>query len=153
MGHAFPAMRVTTFSPAAFKKARAGAGLSQSALAREIGRTRTLIAHWEGGRRAPSWMELGEVAEVLGVSAEALYERAAPDPSGGLRELRRARSLTQREVASWIGLSTARYWAYEQGNAPVSARAEGKLADVFDCTVEAIREASQVSQDQQAERP
>ncbi len=140
-------MRVLTFAPKAFRAAREAAGLSQSDLAGQLGVTRSLIAHWEGGRRAPSWEELEQLAGLFGVPVERLHSPTAPAAEDDLRTLRRRCSLTQVEVARSVGLSRSGYSGNERGTYPVSVRTAEGLAQLFGVAVEDVVAASLVSQD------
>ena len=54
------------------KEARKSAKLSQDALAKKIGRTKSTISRWESGERNPKMFEMVELENALGISAETL---------------------------------------------------------------------------------
>lgn len=54
------------------KEARKAAKLSQEALAKKIGRTKSTISRWESGERNPKMFEMIELENILGISAETL---------------------------------------------------------------------------------
>jgi len=55
----------------ALKEARAGAGLTQEALAERSGLTKQAVSFLEQGRRQPSWETVRQLARALGVSVAA----------------------------------------------------------------------------------
>ncbi len=55
-----------------------------------------------------------------------------------LRELRIASGLTQREVAEKLGISQPSYIRYEIGTAEPTLENLGKLADLFDVSVDSL---------------
>ena len=65
------------------RAARVAAGLTQEALAREVGVTRSAVAQWETDRAGQIGGNLARIAEVLGVSVGHLL-------TGGPREDGRA---------------------------------------------------------------
>lgn len=54
------------------KEARKTAKLSQEALAKKVGRTKSTVSRWESGERNPQMLELVELEKALGVSAHKL---------------------------------------------------------------------------------
>lgn len=64
-------MNKVTFSER-LKEARKVAKLSQEALAKKVGRTKSTISRWESGERNPQMLELVELEKALGVSAHML---------------------------------------------------------------------------------
>ena len=68
--------RVPTFSEigARIRELREERGLSQEQLAKEIGLSRPVVTKIEGGKKAISSLELRQIADVLGVSTDALTD-------------------------------------------------------------------------------
>ena len=56
---------------------RRAAGLSQEALAEQVGVSRQAIGKWESGASDPSTMNLMALAKLFGVSAEELLKEAS----------------------------------------------------------------------------
>jgi transcriptional regulator with XRE-family HTH domain len=144
MRHA-PVVRVTNFLPEEFRAARVAARWSQERLAEQLGVDRTLIAHWESGRRSPD-VDVLDASEVLfGVSAGSL--RGAPEvaASEGLGAVRLGRSLSQAEVAERLGLSRSGYAGIERGEFRISAVQASRLAEVLGVDVAVVTEAATVN--------
>ena len=55
--------------------ARESAGISQSELARRIGKSRQQVHDWESGARNPKLDALMKIAQALGVPLEALLQK------------------------------------------------------------------------------
>jgi transcriptional regulator with XRE-family HTH domain len=70
------------------RSARMAAGMTQEALAREVGVTRSAVAQWETDRAGQIGGNLARIAEVLGVSVGHLL-------TGGPREGAQAEQTTE----------------------------------------------------------
>ncbi len=57
------------------RRARKAAGLSQTNLASELGKSRSMIANYETNTRTPDDETLAEIAEALGVTPQSLQDR------------------------------------------------------------------------------
>lgn len=57
------------------RRARKAAGLSQTNLASELGKSRSMIANYETDARTPDDETLAEIAEALGVTPQSLQDR------------------------------------------------------------------------------
>lgn len=57
------------------RRARKTAGLSQTNLASELGKSRSMIANYETDTRTPDDETLAEIAEALGVTPQSLQDR------------------------------------------------------------------------------
>lgn len=66
----------------AVRSLREEAGIDQAALAERAELHESLIAEIEGGRSDPTWGDMRNVAEALGVSLEALAELAEEFEAG-----------------------------------------------------------------------
>ena len=64
-------MEKSTFAER-LKEARKTAKLSQEALAKIVGRTKSTVSRWESGERNPQMLEIVALEKVLGVSAHEL---------------------------------------------------------------------------------
>ena len=56
------------------KKAREAAGITQKALAEELGVQQVIISRWEGNKRTPSATTFGDICRALGASADDILE-------------------------------------------------------------------------------
>lgn len=74
------------------KEARKSAKLSQDALAKKIGRTKSTISRWESGERNPKMFEMVELENALGVSAENLMYGTSEIKTTTISEINRVSS-------------------------------------------------------------
>ena len=74
------------------KEARKSAKLSQDALAKKIGRTKSTISRWESGERNPKMFEMVELENALGISAETLIYGTSEIKTTTLSEINRVSS-------------------------------------------------------------
>lgn len=79
-------MKKITFAER-LKEARKSAKLSQEALAKKIGRTKSTISRWESGERNPKMFEMVELENALGINAEALIYGTEEIKSSTLTEI------------------------------------------------------------------
>ena len=84
-------MKNITFSER-LKEARKSAKLSQDALAKKIGRTKSTISRWESGERNPKMFEMVELENALGISAETLMYGTSEIKTTTLSEINRVSS-------------------------------------------------------------
>lgn len=56
----------------------------------------------------------------------------------GLRELRKAKGLSSKELAQQIGVATSAIWAYENGTKQISEDHAKRLADFFEVPAETL---------------
>lgn len=107
---------------------RKAQGLSLAELAAETGISVHTLSSYESGRRQPCWDAAVALERYFGVSGSYLRgEEDEPDddtlPASAepsrfpqvLKALRKARGLTQGELAATLGLSNATITAYETG--------------------------------------
>ena len=80
---------------AALRAIREAAGLSQTEVARRIGRRQSLVSRWESGDRDPTPFDLVALADCLGVDATNLLVDAGPSASVRRRGSRRLRPTTR----------------------------------------------------------
>lgn len=62
------------YSATHLRRARANAGLTRQDLAQAIGRSTATVEDWETGRRRPTVVTLGALAETLHCGVESFYE-------------------------------------------------------------------------------
>ena len=114
------------FSPQQLTAARQQAGLTQAALARATGASRSDIAKYEAGQASPQPRRLAAIADAVKVPAASLLE---PPPGGpGLAHLRAAAGLTQADLAGRAGIGLSRYELAELGQRPLSGDDIARLA-------------------------
>ncbi|WP_431188562.1 helix-turn-helix domain-containing protein [Arthrobacter crystallopoietes] len=65
------------------RELRLANGLTQEALALEVGMSRNMLIHLEWGKRSIAYERLWDIAEVLGVGVEELLRPPAHAPSSG----------------------------------------------------------------------
>jgi len=82
---------------ARIRSAREKMGLTQAALAAQVGVTRSAVAQWETGRAGQVGWNLAQIAAVLGVGVEHLL--LGPGPGAVASELGWADSMTGDELA------------------------------------------------------
>ena len=129
---------------------RLAAGLSQPELAERVGiRTRTILK-WERGICLPDWPNVIALADALGVPCEAFRGRpkpvAAPNsPRRGcpfasrLRELRKQRRWTQRDLAGRAGVGLVTIQCLERGSQRPTWETALALADGLGVGCDAFR--------------
>ena len=95
------------------REARKAAKLSQEALAKKIGRTKSTISRWESGERNPKMFEMVELEKTLGIPAEVLLYGKEEIKNTTLSEINRVSSQLQ-ESRQKIVLDTASFQLKEQ---------------------------------------
>lgn len=95
------------------KEARKSANLSQEALAKSIGRTKSTISRWESGERNPKMFEMVELEKILGVPAETLLYGTEKITKTTLSEINRISSKLE-EPRQQVVLDTAKEQYKEQ---------------------------------------
>ncbi|MFE3862072.1 helix-turn-helix domain-containing protein [Streptomyces goshikiensis] len=70
-------MTARTFNPDALRRIRRERGLSQRALADEIGRVHNTVSLYESGRNVPTVGVLATIADVLNAPMDAFVKAAA----------------------------------------------------------------------------
>ena len=98
------------------REARKAARLSQEALAKSIGRTKSTISRWESGERNPKMFEMVELEKILGVSAENLLYGTDKIKKTTLSEINRVSSKLD-EPRQQVVLETAKKQYKEQKQA------------------------------------
>lgn len=95
------------------KEARKSANLSQEALAKSIGRTKSTISRWESGERNPKMFEMVELEKILGVPAETLLYGTEKITKTTLSEINQISSKLE-EPRQQVVLDTAKEQYKEQ---------------------------------------
>lgn len=95
---------------AALKRRREARGLSQDEVAAALGVSRSAVSHWETDRERPTAEEAAQLEELLGAA-----RADGATLAGWLARARRAKGLTQEELAERTGLDAARVAALEVG--------------------------------------
>lgn len=95
------------------REARKTAKLSQEALAKRIGRTKSTISRWESGERNPKMFEMVELEKTLGIPAETLLYGKEEIKETTLSEINRISSQLE-EPRQKIVLDTANSQLKEQ---------------------------------------
>jgi transcriptional regulator with XRE-family HTH domain len=123
-----PGEGVRGFRPAALRRHRRCANLTQEQLALLIGAHRSQVAAWESGAVPPRAATLRRLAEALHITpAELLTTR--PRPS--LRDLRHRAGLSQRGCADAIDRSQPSYGALEAGEVILRDDVAAALAELL----------------------
>lgn len=105
-------MKKITFAER-LKEARKSAKLSQEALAKSIGRTKSTISRWESGERNPKMFEMVELEKILGVPAETLLYGTEKITKTTLSEINQISSKLE-EPRQQVVLDTAKEQYKEQ---------------------------------------
>lgn len=127
------------FSRATLTKARAAAGLSRQDLARLARTGRATIDNWEAGRSSPQVDVLVRVAEVLNLNLETLVDIPPDQRFPG--DWRVIRGLTQPQLATAAGLSTATIGAIERGEVTLTDANTTAIATALDIPSTTYRDA------------
>lgn len=107
---------------------RGRAGMTQQELADQLGCSVNVIGDWESGRKGERIERTVRLCGALGCEASELM-------SQGVRSLRSDRGLTQRQLASVIGVNTRTVERWESGEAEMEGLgwAVG-LCRILDCS-------------------
>lgn len=144
--------RTRGLSPEQLRRARTSLGLSQAAVAAELGVTQTTISNWESGRTAPSDVQAGRVHTLL--RGNAGPPPPAVDDSGygdWLSATRLEQGLSRAELAARSGVSAQQISNIETGataNPRVSTRRKLEQAlgtEPPDAVVEAVEHEAEIA--------
>ena len=120
------------------KEARKTAKLSQEALAKKVGRTKSTVSRWESGERNPQMLEIVELEKALGVSAHKLMYGTDEIKETTLSEINRISSQLD-EARQQVVLATANVQLKEQNASKAKVIPMKKKKNVL--TDEALQEA------------
>ena len=134
------AARSEVASAAGLRVARGRVGLSQEAVARELGVDASSVRRWEREGRLPA-ARLRALLVLL--QCTDLDERPAPGTGlpplrSSLRRLREQRRLSAVVLASRLGVCPATVWAWERGTRRPDWRMARRLADVLSVPTEHV---------------
>lgn len=120
---------------------RENAGLTKSQFAREMGLTPSTIGNLEHARKRPGLDTVIQMADFFGVSVDYLLGRfAEPSETAGFpqraRQLRKARKLSQADLAAAVGTSGRNYNRYENGSQQPTLPVLLRLAEFFDVSLD-----------------
>lgn len=102
----------------ALAEARRSAGLTQRALAAQIGAAPTTVSMWESAGVPVPTAVIAQLTDLLGVPETALRSLPEQRPTPDHRPLRHARrqlGMTQREAAAHLGIAVGSLGRYEAG--------------------------------------
>lgn len=131
--------RRTNGSPIA--AARLQRGMTQSDLAMAIGVCAKQISAWENGRFNIPAPVLTAIAKALGVEYESLIIQK--NIRSNIGNIRRAKGMTQAELAKAIGISQGRMSCFETSTMP-SFKMLKKIAEVLNVSIEELRKPYEV---------
>lgn len=108
------------------KRLRSDRGLSQQAIASLLGITQQAYANYESGKREPDHENLLRLSEIYSVSVDQLLSAPIPDDTAApsplakalgarLRDIRRQRRITMKQLGESIGLAESTISQYETG--------------------------------------
>lgn len=97
------------------KERRKAAGLSQAALADQVGVTQGAVSSWEVGRATPRGEQLEALVRVLGAVGATPPSPPSRDYGEWLRERRDAAGLTREQLAAESGISSVQIYNIETG--------------------------------------
>jgi transcriptional regulator with XRE-family HTH domain len=139
------ARRPGYISPAVARRAMLRSGLSGVQVAARVEVNPSTVRNWLSGRTAPTPTKLAALARVLDLDVRDLT--GVPDGRESLADMRIHASFTQADVATLVGLGQSAFSTVEQGAAALSDELCAALADAYDSTPQAVRQAWQRSRD------
>lgn len=86
------------------QKLRQQQGLSQDALAEQLGVSRQAVSKWERDEAVPELDKIVRLSELFGVSLDTLLKDTPPDPPWDTETPSRRRGSTVLEIVQWVGL-------------------------------------------------
>lgn len=121
---------------------RLRAGVSRAGVAQQVGVSVATVAHWECGRRSLPPSRWPALSAALGIAPDEFASRVRQSkyrPSvGPLAMLRRRRGLTQRQLASGLGVSVGMVSQWERGVQVPSWPAVRRLSLLLACPVATV---------------
>lgn len=134
--------------------------LTQQDVADAMHITQGAVSQWEIGLTMPNVGDLRRLAELLGVTTDALIseiEITPSDPTGPcvknrIQEIRKARGYTQQTLADALGIERATVGMWEiQHNAP-TVEMLIRLADLLNVTTDALLGRADIKTNQPTEK-
>ena len=122
----------------ALKKFREQYGLSQTALAKDLGVKQSTVGMWESGSNGPKYNMLIKIAEYFYVTVSDLVGDKAENNTFGiiLKELRERKKISQSELAKKIGVSQSAIGIWESGTGDPSADMMVIISNYFGVSVD-----------------
>ena len=111
------------------RKKRLDLGLLQREVADQLGVDPTTVTNWERQRTTPALPHMPRIAEFLG---HVVYDPMEP-LSKRLRVCRTALGLSQREIATLIGVDPKTIWEWETGVREPSQRSQRRISAFIKC--------------------
>lgn len=134
----FSQPRATNNSPIC--RARQRKGMTQRELADAIGISTITLQTWESGRYHAPLIKLIMIAEVLDVDVRVLVEpEPTPEPDYYIAKIRRAKGMTQAQLAEAIGRSRIQVSNYESGAFNPPPEILDKIASVLGVSMDQLR--------------
>ena len=134
------------------KDLRSELNLTQEQLAQAVGLSRDTYKNYEQQRTEMSYDILFKLADYFGVSIDYLLghqtketildknifegQHESEPPKIKLKDLRKKRGLSQREIAERLNLTKTTYWSYETGRTKPTIEIMFKLADYFGVSID-----------------
>jgi len=112
-------------------------GLTQKQLATQVGVTPGNVSHWELGISHPKGESLHNLASLFAVSANWLLYGGKGEVSGSrIKKARKEQGLSQRQLASMVGISANNISFWERGVNQPTARNLKKLSDSLNVSID-----------------
>jgi transcriptional regulator with XRE-family HTH domain len=125
---------------AGLRMARGRAGLSQEAVARELGVDASSVRRWERDGRLPAARvrALLVLLQCTDLDERPAPARRLPSPRSSLRRIREQRGIPAVVLASRLGVTPATIWAWERGTRRPDWRMARRLADSLSVPTEHV---------------
>ena len=118
-------------------RARIDKGMTQAQLAEAIGTDQRKVSEWERGVFDVPAAMLIRLSKVLGLPVESMLSEK-PVKGSPIAEARKAKGLTQVELAKAVGVSQGLISTYENG-AHVPEKTLVRISEVLNVDIETIR--------------
>lgn len=113
------------------KELRISKGLNQTDLANLLNVDRSTYGKYETGDSSPDYGKLIKLANFYRVSLDYLLDRGIDAIGHFIKEERESQGLTEKELASAIGISEDELLQYEANEKPISETLLEKIVNVF----------------------
>lgn len=116
-------------------KLRQENNLNKEELANKIGYSKSIITYWENNERTPNAQALVSLASCFNVTIDYLLMTDNRNQfADKLKEARKTKGYTQKEVATKLQVVESAYANWEQGRAEPSINAIKQLTQILDIT-------------------
>lgn len=137
MPHDYKAPRQSNAS--AIAKVRIKKGWTQQQLASAIGANCRLISVWENGVAMPSVRYLAKIAKALDVDIRQLIEESPQKKySNNITKYRKAKKMSQAQLANEVGIAQGTISAYETGALLIPEETLERISKVLGVSVKKI---------------